>query len=94
MKRSHLFRLLIPVMLFITCTLSAQEKYPNEGMPVRDLDGNVYRIIMTESGAWMAENLKTSKLNDGTPLPLIKDNSEWDNTKTSALPVRCKMDEE
>jgi len=84
MKRSHLFRLLIPLLLFITGTLSAQEKYPNEGMPIRDLDGNVYRIIMTESGVWMAENLKTSKLNDGTPLTLIKDNSEWDNTKTAA----------
>jgi len=84
MKRTSLFRLLIPVMLFITSTLSAQEEYSNEGIPIRDLDGNVYRIIMTESGVWMAENLKTSKLSDGTPLPLIRDNSEWENTKTPA----------
>ncbi len=84
MKKSHLSHLLIPAILFITCTLSAQEKYPNEGMPIKDLDGNVYRTINTESGVWMAENLRTSKLNDGTPLPLINDNSEWDKTKTSA----------
>ena len=84
MKRFPLFRLLIPVMFFITCTLNAQEEYPNEGMPIRDLDGNVYRTIMTESGVWMAENLKTVKLNDGTPLTLIRDNSEWEDTKIPA----------
>jgi len=66
MKRSFLFWPLAVLLLLFTCTLSAQEEYPNEGMPIRDLDGNVYRIIMTESGVWMAENLKTFKLNDGT----------------------------
>ena len=84
MKRSHLFRLFIPVILFITCNLSAQEKSPNEGMIIKDLDGNVYRTINTESGVWMAENLRTSKLNDGATLHLITYSMEWDRTETAA----------
>src|SRR4030042_394841 len=84
MKRSFLFWPLAVFLLLFTCTLNAQEEYPNEGMPIRDLDGNVYRIIMTESGVWMAENLKTFKLNDGTPISLIRDNKLWEKTKTPA----------
>jgi uncharacterized protein (TIGR02145 family) len=71
-------------MLFISCTVNAQEEYPNEGMPIRDLDGNVYRIIMTESGVWMAENLNTFKFNDGTPIEIVYDNTKWESIKTPA----------
>jgi uncharacterized protein (TIGR02145 family) len=72
--------LLVAVTAFIfNCSYS--QEYPNEGMPIRDPDGNVYRIIMTQSGVWMAENLKTFKLNDGTPIQYISDRSAWKNTK-------------
>lgn len=85
MKRSRLFWILIPaIFLFFPCQTYAQEEYPNEGMPIRDLDGNVYRIIMTESGVWMAQNLNTFKLNDGTPLEIVYDNTKWENIKTPA----------
>jgi uncharacterized protein (TIGR02145 family) len=84
MKRSSMLRLLAAIMLFIPCTVNAQEEYPNEGMPIRDLDGNVYRIIMTESGVWMAENLNTFKFNDGTPIEIVYDNTKWESIKTPA----------
>jgi uncharacterized protein (TIGR02145 family) len=64
--------------------ISFSQQYPNEGMPIRDIDGNVYRIIMTESGVWMAENLKTFRFNDGTPLEYIRDNKDWVKTKIPA----------
>jgi uncharacterized protein (TIGR02145 family) len=79
-----MLRLLAAIMLFIPCTVNAQEEYPNEGMPIRDLDGNVYRIIMTESGVWMAENLNTFKFNDGTPIEIVYDNTKWESIKTPA----------
>ncbi len=72
------------IAMVFTFSLSGQEEYPNEGMPISDLDGNVYRIIMTESGVWMAQNLNTFKLNDGTPIEIVYDNTKWQDIKVPA----------
>lgn len=48
-----------------------------------DIEGNVYKTIPIGSQVWMAENLKTTKLNDGTAIPLITDNNVWNNLSTS-----------
>lgn len=39
-----------------------------DGETVTDIDGNVYRTVLIGSQIWTVENLKTSKLRDGTPL--------------------------
>jgi uncharacterized protein (TIGR02145 family) len=70
-------------LLLLHITSFCQE-WDNEGMPVRDLEGNVYRIIMTETGVWMANNLTTFKLNDGKPLKYIRNKEEWAKTKEPA----------
>jgi uncharacterized protein (TIGR02145 family) len=84
MKQSLFYRLLSLILLITPVVVFAQDEYPNEGMPIRDIDGNVYRIIMTESGVWMAQNLNTFKLNDGTPLEIVYDNSKWEDIKVPA----------
>lgn len=50
---------------------------------VQDIQGNVYRTVTIGSQTWMADNLKTVKLNDNTPIPLTADPYTW-SSKTSA----------
>lgn len=53
---------------------------------VSDIDGNVYRTVIIGNKEWMVENLRTTHLNDGTPIPEINDGTEWMN---DTLRARC-----
>lgn len=46
---------------------------------VNDLDGNRYKVIIIGDQIWMAENLRTTKYNDGASIPLVTDYTEWSN---------------
>ncbi|MBK7712989.1 MAG: fibrobacter succinogenes major paralogous domain-containing protein [Bacteroidales bacterium] len=51
---------------------------------VADIDGNTYKTVTIGNQLWMAENLKTTLLNDNTPIPEITDNTIWSATSTLA----------
>jgi uncharacterized protein (TIGR02145 family) len=51
---------------------------------VSDIDGNEYKTIGIGSQTWMAENLKTTRLNDGSSIPLVTGNDSWFNLTTLA----------
>jgi uncharacterized protein (TIGR02145 family) len=51
---------------------------------VADVEGNLYSTVNIGSQVWMAENLRATKFNDGTPIPNITDNTEWINFSGAA----------
>jgi uncharacterized protein (TIGR02145 family) len=46
---------------------------------VTDIDGNTYAAVKIGNQCWTAENLKTTRYNDGAPIAYIPDQMEWYN---------------
>ncbi len=51
---------------------------------VTDIDGNTYKTVRIGDQIWMAENLRTSKFNDGSQIAQVTDNTSWSQTRSSA----------
>ena len=76
MKRKNLFLLVSAGLLLTLNVMQAQT--------VKDADGNVYASTTIGKQVWLVENLKTTKYNDGTPIPLVTKDNAWQELKTGA----------
>jgi uncharacterized protein (TIGR02145 family) len=76
MKRynKHLELLYVSVLLMFTIINVSNAQ---ETVTAKDPDGNIYKTIKIGNQTWMSENLKTTKFNDGTAIPLVIDNAAW-----------------
>ena len=52
---------------------------------VADIDGNQYKTIIYGKLEWMVENLRTTRLHDGTPIPSGVDDAVWSNVDGPAM---------
>ena len=56
-----------------------------ESDKLQDVDGNKYITIAVGSQVWMAGDLKTTRFNDGTPIPQVTKNDEWADLASPAF---------
>lgn len=56
----------------------------NAGGKVTDYEGESYNTVKIGTQIWMSENLKVNYLNDGTEIPLIIEDSEWEDLGSPA----------
>jgi uncharacterized protein (TIGR02145 family) len=46
-------------------------------LTVKDIDDNVYNSVTIGTQVWITENLKVTRYNDGSAVPLITDDAAW-----------------
>ena len=74
--------MLLTIIMLVSC--SKKDDPNNTVNTVTDKDDNVYHTVTIGTQTWMAENLKTTKYNDGTAIPLVTDSTAWTSLLTPA----------
>jgi len=83
-KNYSIFALVLFLLTFVTSC--GTENLPDGASAgtVKDKDGNTYHTVKIGTQIWMVENLKTTKYNDGSAIPVVTDNTAWANLSTGA----------
>ena len=73
-------------IIFSNCKKDDVNDYDDEITygSVYDLEGNEYKTVIIGNQEWMAENLRTTKYNNGAAIPNITSSSDWSILTTDA----------
>ena len=64
-------------MRFIPMFLLGVSPVVSQAQTVTDFEGNVYNTVTIGSQVWMKENLRSTKYNEGTNIPVVSDSLLW-----------------
>jgi uncharacterized protein (TIGR02145 family) len=82
------FSLFTGFILLITVSCKKEED-TIQFITVTDIESHVYQTVQIGDQVWMAENLKTTKLKDGTDIAWVEDDSVWFNLSLAETPGFC-----
>ncbi len=72
MKKVVFSTLILTILLFYSC-----RKVDLPPLIVNDIDGFMYHTVVIGNQTWLKENLKTTRYQDGTVIPLVSTLSVW-----------------
>ena len=72
--QSFVKMLLLICSIFLACIHAFSQQ---NDLVIYDIEGNAYRTVVIGKYKWMAENLKTTRFNDGKEINYISDDSTW-----------------
>ena len=75
--------LLLSALLIFACSYGQGEQLYADGTAT-DQNGNSFEWISYGSQDWAIENAEMVTYRDGTPIPQVTDNTEWENLTTGA----------
>ena len=73
------------LFLLVICILGCSDDDEPQTHAVQDIDGNVYAAKAIGSQVWMIDNLRVTKLNDGTAIPYVTDDDDASILTTGAF---------
>ena len=76
------------ISIRLTRTLTSAEESLDDGtflQPVQDYDGNWYEVVKIGTLGWAAQNLRTEHFTNGTPIPILSNDSDWENATGAAM---------
>ncbi len=78
-----------PVSIHLNPTNGSLEITVTWGEILKDIDGNVYRVVRIGDQIWMGENLKVTHYRNGEAIPNVTNGTEWVGLSSGAY---CSYD--
>jgi hypothetical protein len=85
MKQFHSLNILLILTGFSLTLISCRQQNIEFPENVTDIDGNTYKTVTIGKQVWFAENLRTTRLNDGTPITNLQENHDWVSAQEPAF---------